>query len=79
MQRLRPEDVGYDSQGVPPDSPQTKRENNTSSDGIDGDPLVGTYYFFAFPLFFLPSSQLWINNQVRKGDTVDQRATRFQS
>lgn len=40
LQRLRPEDVGYDSQGVPPDSPQTKRENNTSSDGLDGDPLV---------------------------------------
>lgn len=31
--------------------------------------------FLPSPLFFLPSSQLWIRHQVRKGDTVDHWAT----
>ncbi|XP_036367789.1 neuron navigator 2-like isoform X5 [Octopus sinensis] len=40
LQRLRPEDVGYDTQPAPPDSPKSKSENNTTNDGIESDALT---------------------------------------
>ncbi|XP_052831527.1 neuron navigator 2 isoform X3 [Octopus bimaculoides] len=44
LQRLRPEDVGYDTQPAPPDSPKSKSENNTTNDGIESDALEMNQY-----------------------------------